>query len=146
MVLIEVETEIRPTEDVEKVRKAVLNVFEPSSIEIKDYGGYKTLIATSHSLSSLEKLHSILRIQGILDAARSFLKKGVRGTMLVFKLHKQAAYAGKASFVDEDHESPMGPIIFKIEYPEPYAVIDWLTPKTSHGRPLWEKKRPSDNP
>ncbi len=140
---IRVEVEIRPTEDPEKVEKALRNVFEPDKIRIEERGsGYKVLVAESYSYRSLIKLHDLIRRERILDAARSMLRKGVMGNMLIFKINKQAALQNRLSFVDMDSESPLGPITFIIETDNPYEVIDWLAPKTSRGRPLWEREMP----
>lgn len=145
MVKIRVEVEVRPTEDLEKVRKALLNVFEPGKIEVIERDkGYKLLVGKSNSYRSLLKIHELIRRERIMDAARGMLRKGVMGNMLIFKVNKQAAYQGRLSFVETDSESPMGAITFIIETDNPYEVIDWLAPKTSMGKPLWEREMPKD--
>lgn len=145
MVKIRVEVEVRPTEDLEKVRRALLNVFEPGKIEVIERDkGYKLLVGESNSYRSLLKIHELIRRERIMDAARSMLRKGVIGNMLIFKVNKQAAYQGRLSFVETDSESPMGAITFIIETDNPYEVIDWLAPKTSMGKPLWEREMPKD--
>lgn len=143
MVKIRVEVEVRPTEDLEKVKKALLNVFEPGKIEVVERDkGYKLLVGESSSYRSLVKVHELIRRERIMDAARKMLRKGVIGNMLVFKVNKQAAYQGRLSFVDTDSESPMGAITFIIEANNPYEIIDWLAPRTSMGKPLWERDMP----
>ncbi len=145
MVKIRVEVEVRPTEDLEKVRKALLNVFEPGEIKVIERSrGYKLIVGESHSYRSLVKIHELIRRERIMDAARSILRKGVIGNMLVFKVNKQAALQGRLSFVESDSESPMGAITFIVETSNPYEVIDWLAPKTSMGKPLWEKDMPKN--
>jgi len=145
MVKIRVEVEVRPTEDLEKVRRALLNVFEPGKIEVIERDkGYKLLVGESNSYRSLLKIHELIRRERIMDAARSMLRKGVIGNMLIFKVNKQAAYQGRLSFVETNSESPMGAITFIIETDNPYEVIDWLAPKTSMGKPLWEREMPKD--
>ena len=141
---IKVEAEIRPTEDEEKVRRAVLNVFDPLTMEIVEYGERRLLVAESHTYRSLRKLHNLLRRERILDAARKYLRRGTGGNLVIFKLNKQAAYMGHVSFVDADHESPLGAITFIIETSSPGELIDWLAPKTSRGKPLWERDVPRD--
>ncbi|MCE4614368.1 MAG: hypothetical protein F7B60_02390 [Desulfurococcales archaeon] len=132
------EAEVRPTEDAERVREALDNIFDgQASIE----GGMVKLACKS--LSCLSKLHLKLRQQRILDTARSVLRKSTYGEYIEFMLNKQAAYAGKVSFVTDPNESPMGPIRVLIKHPDPGEVIDWLAPRTSHGKPLWERKMPS---
>lgn len=137
-----VEAEIRPTEDPDKVRRAVENIIDPNEVRVEELAGTKILIAESRGLHGLAKLHRLLRQQRILDAARSVLRKSVQGNRIVFYLHKQAALMGKVSFVSGDHESPLGAIRVTIEHPDPKAVVDWLAPPTAMGKPLWEKEMP----
>lgn len=141
---VRVRAEARPTEDIKKVMKAVRNVFNGRINIIDGENGLKIIIGESDSAHSLTRLHDLIRIYRILDAARKSLRKGIRGNTIVFKLHKQAAYMGKISFVDSDHESPLGPIIFYIESSNPDRLIDWLAPKTSMGKPLWEINMPKE--
>ena len=141
---VRVKAEVRPTEDIEKVRKAVRNVFNGRINVIDGEHGLKVIIGESDSAYSLIKLHDLIRIYRILDAARKSLQKGMRGNTIVFKLHKQAAYVGKISFIDSDHESPLGSITFYIESSDPGKLIDWLAPKTSMGKPLWEIDMPKE--
>ncbi len=138
-----VEAEIRPTEDEEKVLKAITNIFDVDKVEILDSGISRVVVASSNNITSLSKLHKALRTERILDTARSVLKKGVKGSTIVFHLHKQAAYVGRISFVDGDHESPLGAIRVTIHYDNPQDLIDWLAPPTSRGKPLWEKEMPA---
>ena len=136
------EAEVRPTEDLRKVKEAILNVFTPDLIEVVDEDSYKRVVARAFSFKSLIKLHSKLRQERILDAARGYLVKGSLRDMLIFKINKQAAYIGKVSFVDSDSESPMGPITFIITTYNVRDVIDWLAPPTKMGRPLYERPMP----
>ncbi|MFP3228385.1 MAG: RNA-binding domain-containing protein, partial [Caldisphaera sp.] len=110
-----VEAELRPTEDEEKVIKAINNVFTYENMEIMDQGEYKVIRCYSNSYNSLRKFHDLLRKQAILDAARSYFLKRVRGNKLQILLHKQALYQGKVSFISWDEESPLGPIKITIE-------------------------------
>ncbi len=145
MAKVRVEAEIRPTEDVERVKRAVLNLFRPDTIRVEDLGsGYKLLVAESYSLRGLLRLWEGLRRERILDAARGYMLRGISGDTLVFKLNKQAAYVGRVSLVDLDSEAPMGPIVFTVEHSDPRAVVDWLAPPTRMGRPIREYPMPQD--
>ena len=141
---IRVEAELRPTESEDKVKKSILNVFEPERLWVEDFGDRRLVVAEAYSYQSLRKLHELLRRERILDAARSYLLRGMAEQVIVFKLNKQAALMGRISFVDMDTESPMGPITFIIETGRPREVVDWLAPPTRMGRPIYEKDRPSD--
>jgi len=140
---IRVEVEVRPTEDMDKVKKALYNVFDPEHIDIIERSNnFKLIVAESSSFKSLVKLHDLLRRERILDTARSILKRATRGNTIIFKINKQAAFQGRLSFSEEDVKSPLGPITFIIECRDPNEVIDWLAPPTSKGQPIWEKKMP----
>ncbi|KSW12481.1 hypothetical protein CF15_07100 [Pyrodictium occultum] len=142
---VRVEAEARPTEDVEKVKRAILNVFTPDRMWVEDLGrGYRLVVAEAYSLRSLLRLHELLRRERILDAARSYMLHGIDQGVLVFKINKQAAYVGRLSLVDMDAEAAMGPITFIVEYRDPRAVVDWLAPPTRMGRPLYENPMPGD--
>lgn len=138
-----VEVEVRPTEDRDKVLRAVLNIIDPETVRSEPVGKGEVLILEASSLAALAKLYYLLRQERILDAARGALKKGVQGDRLVFYLHKQALTQGKLSFVSGDHESPMGAVRVTIEHPDPKAVIDWLAPPTVRGQPLFEREMPA---
>ncbi|MCX8196541.1 MAG: hypothetical protein N3F67_05660 [Acidilobaceae archaeon] len=139
MARVVVEAEVKPTEEEEKVRKAIEAIVEPKELQREERGGRKFLVATS-DLRGLARLHSLLRAERILDAARGALKGGVYEGGIIVYLHKQAAYVGKVSFVSGDHESPLGAIRLSIETRSPHAVIDCLAPPTSRGRPLWDRR------
>lgn len=145
MTRVRVEAEVRPTEDVERVKRAVLNVFRPDVVRVEELGGgYRVLVAESYSLRGLVRLWEKLRQERILDAARGYMLRGVEDGVLVFKLNKQAAYVGRVSLVDLDAEAPMGPIVFTVEHPDPRAVVDWLAPPTRMGRPVREPPMPEE--
>ncbi len=138
-----VEAQLRPTEDEHKVMQSILNVFDPDIVEKVDMGDYVLIRASSGRLTSLQKLHRLLRSQEILEAARAYMLKNARGGRLSITLHKQAAYQGKVSLLTWDDESPLGPIKITIEYRGDLKdVIDWLAPPTARGRPLRERGPP----
>lgn len=139
---IVVEAEIRPTEDEEKVKRAVLNFFTPSSIKVEERGRGKVLIAEADGPEALQRLHSKLREQRILDAARSMIMKWSSKDEVVFYLHKQAAFMNYITFCLPEGESPLGPIKVKILESNAKAMIDWLAPPTSKGRPIFEREAP----
>jgi predicted RNA binding protein with dsRBD fold (UPF0201 family) len=144
MTKITVMAEIRPSEDEDKIKVAIATFFDYEKISMEERGLNKLLIEEAYSLGSLKKFHKILREERILDVARKYLIKGIEDDTITFMLHKQAASVGIISFVDEEKESPLGPIIVTIEYKEPMKVIDWLAPKTSKGQPLWENPMPNE--
>ncbi len=139
-----VEVEVRPTEDPQKIETVIRTFFKPDIIDWEEIGNSKILIAKSRSLKSLERFHRLLRIQRILDAARNVFKRMSRNGVLTFYLHKQALAVGKISFVSGDQESPLGAVKVTIRYSDIHEVIDWLSPPTQRGRPIWEKGVPKE--
>ena len=145
MFMLRAEVEVRPTEDEGKVRKALRNLLSVNDDDIKavDLGeNYKMLIVESRKIATLFKLYELLRQERILDTARSIMYSSRRGEILTIKLHKQSAYAGHISFISYDDESPLGPITITIVSDKLDEIIDWLAPRTSRGKPLWEREVP----
>ncbi|MCI4436629.1 MAG: hypothetical protein JHC33_07445 [Ignisphaera sp.] len=145
MVYIRIEAEVRPTEDIEKVLKALKNIFTFKNFKVEELGNERKLIIIEESsIDVLSKMYDGLRRQRILDTSRNIFLKNLRGDTIEIRLHKQAAYQGIISFVDSDAESPLGSIYVIISSKNINALIDWLAPKTTHGKPLWELPTPTD--
>jgi len=123
------EAEVRPTEDAERVRKAVTNILrgEVEVRRIDEWSGQ--VLIDGKDQSSLERLRMILQRDRIRAAARSVLRRSVEGNRIVFFLNKQAAYAGHVSFSAPEGESPLGPIQVILETENPEQLIDWLAGK-----------------
>ncbi len=120
---ITITAECNPTEDVDKVRKSILNIFPDS--EIRRDGG---LIALS---SKTERLKELVWEQKIIDTARMVLKRGRSGNATSFQLNKQVAYTGKVSFIEEP--SPLGNLRVTIEDQDIEALIADIAPETENG-------------
>jgi len=118
---VTIETPVKPTENIFKIKAAVLNVFP----EAKFIEGEGCLRAET---SSLERLREMFRIQRIRDTARSVLRGAREGTIIHFFLNKQAACVGKVNFAPP---SPLGPIEVIIEDEDVDKVIDFLTARTN---------------
>lgn len=133
---LRVSAEIRVTEDEEKVRRAILNIFP--LLELSSDG--KKLLGESGDVASLQRFRQLLRMQAILDAARAVITRGRKGAKAEFWINKQAAFVGKLSFTDG--ESPLGPIIVELEAEDIERLIDYIAPRTRGGRPVEEISYP----
>ncbi|RLG86360.1 MAG: hypothetical protein DRO39_03375 [Thermoprotei archaeon] len=143
MVHIRIEAEIRPTESEKRVVQAIKRVFFVDEVRIVELGnGTKLAVAEADEVTPLLKIYELLRRQRILDTARSVFLRNSSGSVLSVKLNKQVAYQGIVSFVDSDDESPLGAINLVVVSDKLREIIDWLAPRTAHGRPLWEKDVP----
>lgn len=125
-----VEAEVNPTEDVEKVRRAVENVFGNVEFEVKPQKQGSILVGRIKGLDGLTELQNLLRRERIRDAARGALFEGLSGKSIVFYLNKQVAYVSHVSFSKPEAESPLGPIKVQIQCDNPRELIDWLAPRT----------------
>lgn len=142
MFMLTVTCEVRPTEDKDKVVKAVTNLFNLDKIEILENYPYSRLVGESSKIESLVKLHRILRQERILDTFRSVLLSNKVGNTTEFRLNKQSAHVGRVTLVTLDSESPLGPITVRITSDKIDEVIDWLAPKTVGGHPVQERSIP----
>ncbi len=145
MFRLAIEAITRPTEDLEKVLFAVRNIVPESHPEVRIVDSVSIVRFESHSVTELSRLHSLLRRERILDAARRSLFAGLSEQGLEFSLNKQAAFAGRISFCGSEDESPLGTIRFSIQCSAPAGLVEWLAPKTAHGKPLQELPMPSFN-
>jgi len=127
----QVEAEINLTENPEKVKLAVENVFGQVQFEFQTRKRGSTLLVRTTGIEGLAKLYNLLRREHIRDAARSVLFKGIEGDNITFYLNKQVAYAGHLSFSEPTGESPLGPIKVTITCDNPRELIDWLAPRTT---------------
>jgi len=128
---VRIEVDVNPTEDSEKVKQAVENIFGSVEFEVKQRKRGSLLVAQAKGESGLSKLYNLLRRERIRDAARGVLFEGLRKKSITFCLNKQVAYAGHISFSQLTGESPLGPIEVRISCEEPRELIGWLSPKTT---------------
>lgn len=126
---IRIEAEINPTEDTEKVKRSVENMFGKVDFEVKPQQRGSLLIAETKGLDGLEKLQNLLRRERIRAAARAVLFEGLRGNSITFYLNKQVAFVGHVSFSEPVAESSLGPIKIEINCNNPKELIDWLAPR-----------------
>jgi predicted RNA binding protein with dsRBD fold (UPF0201 family) len=136
-VLARVETPLSPTEDPEKVLRAIRNLLPNCTPTIsrtdERHAKFEGSVAR---LEDLHNLKSLLRQEAIRDAARKLLFKSISGSSIVVHLNKQAAFAGKASFCEQYDESPLGPITLTITTENPEQLIDWLAPSSRSRRQI----------
>ncbi|AEH06818.1 RNA-binding domain-containing protein [Methanothermococcus okinawensis] len=124
--IIKLKSKIKPTEDENKVIKAVKNIFKDAKIVVED----NYLVGESKDISRFKEL---LRSQAILDTARMVLERGINGNLTKFYLNKQAAFAGLVNFDRDIH----GGIFVKLiaeEDEDLMKIIKDIAPKTKNGK------------
>ena len=123
---ITVRTPCFPTEDREKVRQALLNIFPGSDIEEGDHE------MVAHTGSG-ERLREIILESHIRDTARAVMLCALRGNSTAFVLNKQVASVGKVSFLDEP--VALGGIEVTVEDEDITGTIDYLAESTVEVKP-----------
>ena len=125
-----IQTEIKPTENYEKVEATISNIFGNVKFKIDTGNNSEILKVEMKGKESLFRFRDLLRLDQIRNAARKVLSRGISEKKIVFFLNKQVAFANHISFSEEKSESPLGPIRVQIICDAPQSLIIWLTPKT----------------
>jgi predicted RNA binding protein with dsRBD fold (UPF0201 family) len=120
MIKIALYADIKPTEDPDKVKQAIQNLFPDAQIDIQNTK------LEAHS-NTLDRFRELLKRQRIRDSARSQLLNGCGENTIIFKLNKQLAYMNKINFAVVNH--PLGEITAHITCDNPHELIDHLTNK-----------------
>ena len=128
-IVVHVETEVNPTEDLDKIKLAVENIFGAVTFEVESRTWGRLLIAKSTGTEGLPKLYNLLSRERIRAAARKVFFSGIGEKSVTFYLNRQVAYAGHISFSQKTGESLLGPIKVQIRCSNPKELIEWLTPK-----------------
>ena len=114
---------VNPTEDMDKVIKAISNIFKFDELEIGD--GY--VIVTGERESLLD-LRESLKIRKIRTTAQRMFLNGIEGDKIIFSLSKQAALVSTPNFVDREI-SVLGEIDVNIQTDNIERFIEWMTAK-----------------
>ena len=127
--MVHVEVEVNPTEDLEKVKHAVENLFGAITFKVKSIKWGQLLIAETQGTEALTKLSNLINRERIRAAARKVFRSGMDEKSVTFYLNKQVAYAGHISFSQQTAESPLGPIKVQIRCDNPRKLIGWIAPR-----------------
>lgn len=123
--IIKIKTKVKPTEDENKVLKAVTNIFNDAEMEISE----NIYTGVSKNISRFKEL---LRSQAILDAARNVLERNIVGNATKFHINKQAAYSGILNFDKDVHGGIKLEFICE-EDEEILELIKDIAPRTRDG-------------
>lgn len=123
---IKVEATVNPSEDANKVISAIANVIDGCSPGFR-YGS--RVIGKAVGSEPLGLLYEQVRSRSAMGVLRRMLLDNRTGSSTWFLLNKQAATAGIAAIIEEEQESPLGPIKVTISCEELDRVTDWLVPE-----------------
>lgn len=124
---VKVEAAVNPSEDPQKVIGAIENIIERCSPEFR-YGS--RVIGRAAGSESLSIIYEQVRSRSAMGVLRRMLIDNRAGTGTWFLLNKQAATARIAAVIEDEQESPLGPIRVTINCEELDALTDWLVPES----------------
>jgi|TARA_B100000029_G_scaffold25114_1_gene24751 hypothetical protein len=127
---VEVFCLINPSEDLQKIKTAILNIFP--DIEIKNTN--MEITGTSKKIESLSKIFEVVHNRRITNTYRRILNQNLSNNSTWFFLNRQAAYVDVVALCNEEDESPLGPIEIVLDSDQIEQVIDWLTSYTDDSR------------
>jgi predicted RNA binding protein with dsRBD fold (UPF0201 family) len=149
MIHFKVSAAVYPTEDPEKVTRAISALFtdiiiEKKAIETTEPEGVSPFLFLSGEggLDILQNLHGLIRREQIIDSVRDkVFSRGLSsdGLSTTFMLNKQAAFVGVPSIPAQ--KEPLGSIeiFISAESTEEMArLFEWLLPLTEEGKPVVE--------
>lgn len=150
MIHVKVSAAVYPTENLEKVIKAVSSLFtdielEKEAIEAteSETGSFPSFFLSGEGgIDILQTLHRLIRKEEIIDSVRNkAFNKGLSsdGLSVRFSLNKQAAFVGVPSVPAQ--EEPFGSIEVLIRadsQKEIERLFEWLLPLTEEGKPVVE--------
>jgi uncharacterized protein len=123
---LRIEAPVNHSEDPDKVIGAITNIFEGCSPEVR-YG--RRVIGRAVGKEPLVKLYEQVRSRAAMGVLRRLLIDNRAGDSTWFMLNKQAATAGITAVIEEEQESPLGPIKVTISCEELDNLIEWLVPE-----------------
>ena len=119
---IEMFCAVNPSEDTDKTKKSISNIFPYSTIKTENY----SILAESKDLNSLEKIYEVVHSKQSQKTYRRNLQKNLNNNSTWFYLNKQAAFVEKIAICEESEESPLGPIKVILTSSRIDEIIDWF--------------------
>ncbi len=150
MIRIKVSAAVYPTEDLEKVIKAISSLFTDIGLEKEaiEAAGLETVASPSFILSGeggidiLQTLHGLIRREKIIDSIRNkAFGKGLSrdGLSVRFSLNKQAAFVGIPSVPAQEESLGSIEVFIRADSQEEMErLFEWILPLTEEGKPVVE--------
>ena len=114
--------EINASEDSQKIRQALTNIFPSLEFKLENY----TIYANTNNLQCLEKIYENIQNKQLKKPFNKQFRKNIRDDSFWFYLNKQAAFANVIVLCERDDESALGPIKISIKSQQVDRVADWL--------------------
>jgi len=119
---IEMFCTVNPSESIEKIEKAISNIFPYSIINNNNL----SVNAQSKELRSFEKIYQFIHNNKLQKNYLRSLEDHLQDDTTWFYLNKQAAFVEQIAICEETDESPLGPIKVTLTSSNIDAIIDWI--------------------
>ena len=123
---IDVSCRVNPTESYDIIIKGIILLLEGINLEFK-YGD--RIIGKSKNLEVLNVIYNQVRDRYITTVLRRLLLSNLDDYSTWFYLNKQVATKGIMVLVEDESESPLGPIRVDLKSNNIERVIEWLCPE-----------------
>ena len=120
---IQIFCQINPSEDPQKVKLAVSNIFPELELEISD----TQIVGKTNNFSALSQISKSIHEKNIKNTYQRILKNNNDGDSTWFYLNKQAAYVNTVALCSEANESSLGPIKVILRSNDIEQVIESIT-------------------
>ena len=120
---IQIFCEINSSEDPEKVKLAVNNIFPDLTLEVTD----TDITGKSNNIQILSQISKSIHEKNTKNTYQRILKNNNDGDSTWFYLNKQAAFVNTVSLCSEANESSLGPIKIILRSNDIEQVIDSIT-------------------
>ena len=120
---IQIFCQINPSEDPEKVKLAVNNVFPEMELEVSD----TQIVGKTNNFSVLSPISKSIHEKNIKNTYQRILKRNNDGDSTWFYLNKQAAFVNSVALCSEANESSLGPIKVVLRSNDIEQVIESIT-------------------
>ena len=120
---IQIFCEINPSEDPEKVKLAVNNIFPDLTLEMSD----TDITGKSNNIQILSQISKSIHENNIKKTYQRILKNNSNSDSSWFYLNKQAAFANTVALCSEANESSLGPIKVILRSNDIEQVINSIT-------------------
>jgi hypothetical protein len=120
---IQIFCKINPSEDPEKVKLAIINIFPDLTLEITD----TDITGKTNNIQSLSQISKTIRENNIKKTYQRILKNNSNGDSSWFYLNKQAAFVNTVALCSEENESSLGPIKVILRSNDIEQVIESIT-------------------
>ena len=120
---IQIFCSINPSEDPDKVKTAVNNIFPDVELETSD----TEISGTTNNFSVLSQISKSIHEKNVKNTYQRILKKNNDGESTWFYLNRQAAFVNTVALCSEANESSLGPIKIILRSNNIEQVIDSVT-------------------